>query len=151
MNSHKNLVEELEVFGSKFKFLNELKYVTDINQVTTEIANIKRRGLVYRLINVSLEERSTYNMILTYGFSIIDKVGQSQGEVIDSEEGNIFTMGALEDYLNYILDNSATFSNITTDSSLSDGKTETLLDGNFSVIIKRKPSFWREMESYQDD
>jgi hypothetical protein len=147
INSHKELIGEIENFANKFELINDFRYIKDISKLIEEVEDSKPRVLVVGLSDMELDE-ANYNVILTYKFIISDSTEYSDAEVMTSEDENIFTVSALADYLNHIKDAPIDISGLSMTTEYFNDTSYTSLSGQFSFTIKRTASYWKHMEQY---
>lgn len=146
INSHKDLVREILLFGEKMDLVKEMIYLTDIGKADQAVNNIERRGIVFGI--TSLGWGDDYNNTVTYGFTIVDHALDSVEEVLTSEQENLFVVGALHDYLNYVAEAEVDIENMTSDNIGDDRGVTVSLSGTFTMNVKRSPSYWKKMEAY---
>ena len=147
INSHKEIVESIRHFVSKFEFINDFTYLKDIDGIVEEISISEPRTLVLGLDSVEFDEVD-YNTTLTYLYAIADETMDDIDSIIESETENIFCVSALSDYLNHINESPVEMERTTMSNSVDKGTIYTTVSGSFSFIIKTNPSYWKKMEEY---
>lgn len=147
INTHKELVSEIKLFASKFEFINEFKYVKDVELLIDELLNSNSRVFLLGLEGVTFDE-SQYNMELTYRFAFSEEIMYNDDAVLTAETENMFCVSALGDYLNYLADTQITFSQLSNGVESDSEKTYCSTTGTFTFIIKRNASYWKKMEEY---
>ena len=146
LNTHKGVVEALMVFGEENDFISEFKYLTDAQNFNDSLEALKPRGLLMKLDNLLYDEQ--YNAMHRYAFILADKTQNSVGEVLNAEQENIFVLSTIEDYLNQVMDGEAYFENIVVNTTESEGVTMATLSGVLNFVVKRNPSYWKQMEQF---
>jgi len=148
ISSHKELVESITEFCTKFPLINDFKYLKDAERIEEEVNNSEPRVFILSLDGMDID-RQEYNMSLNYGFVISDEVAYSDAEIIQSETDNMFCVTALSDYLSHVMDGEIKLNNISfTTVSNPDSNSFTSASGNVELNIKMNPSYWKIMDSY---
>jgi len=146
INSHRELVSSVQNFGTKMDLIQETEYLTDINKGTERLMNMGHRGLLFSISSINHDE--DYNTVLTYGFTIIDKVNDSVNEVVTSETENVFCVSALHDYLNHVVDGWLDLDNLQVNQEGTINGVLTSISGFFTVTTKRTASYWKKLEEF---
>jgi len=149
INSHKELVNEVLLFGEKMELVKKMEYLTDIESADQHINKIDRRGIVFGITALGFGD--DYNNTITYGFTIIDGCNDTLEEVLTSEEENLFVLSSLYDYLNYVADAEIDMNNLQSDTLADKRGVSTSISGFFVMNVKRSPSYWKKMETYSQD
>jgi len=147
INSHKELVAEIENFVDKFEFINEFKYIKDAEKIGEDIDNVTSKTLIIGLDSIDFDD-ADYNLKATYRFMIAESVLNNVNQIIDAETSGMFCLSALGDYLNYVQDAPVDFSGITFINESDDESCFATVSGSFEFIIKRSASYWKKMEAY---
>lgn len=147
INSHNEMVKEIEVFTEKMDLINSFKYLKDHENIIEEVNNADARVFVLGLESIDFDDEN-YNTIATYSFMLADETLYDTGSILNSEEENIFCVSSLGDYLNYLNDAPIEFSNVSMSTESINDNTYTSISGKFDFIIKRSPSYWKKMEEY---
>jgi len=146
INSHREFVKALIIFGEKNDLIKELKYLTDADHVKEAMDTVDVRGVIFRLASTNFDE--DYNLYLRYKIAIWDKTQNSMEEVLESESENIFVASSMEDYINHVMDGECFFETMTSDSLEDKDTTMTSLSGMLTFVVKRNPSYWKQMEQF---
>jgi hypothetical protein len=147
INSHKELVSEIENFVDKFEFINEFKYIKDAEKLFDEIDNVKSKTLIIGLDSIDFDD-AEYNVRTTYRFMIAESVLNTVEQIIDAETSSMFCLSALGDYLNYVQDAPVDFNGVTFINETDEESCFSTVSGSFEFVIKRSASYWKKMEAY---
>ena len=148
INSHKELVNEVLNWGTKMEFINECVYVTDINHADNQVNNANPRSFVFGPLSHNFGE--DYNIVVTYGFTVVDKTTDDVKAVITSEQENMFCVSALDDFINRIADGYVQVGSCDWATVGDNSGVITSINGTMDVSIKRSASYWKVMEQYDE-
>ena len=146
LNTHKGVVESLMVFGEKNDLISEFRYLTDAQHFEESLKSLKPRGLLIKLDNLLYDDQ--YNAMHRYAFILVDKTQDNVDEVLNAEQENIFVLSTIEDYLNQVMEGDAYFENIVVNTAEAEGVTMVTLSGVLNFVVKRNPSYWKQMEQF---
>ena len=146
INTHKQLIKEIELFSDKFDLIRTFKYIKDADSVTNEIMDAESRVFIVGLESMDFD--SEYNTVLRYNFAIANETIYDADSIIQSETDNIICVSALDDYLNHISNSPIDLDSITFMTEQLVESTYTSIVGGFSFVVKRSASYWKEMEQY---
>jgi len=147
INSHKELISEIQLFADKFDLINDFKYIKDVDLISGEVKNSEPRVLVVGLDSMTFDKEN-YNQVVMYKFVLADMTINDTDSILESESENMFCISALGDYLDYVADAPIEFQVVSFVTESDADSTYTSVSGNFEFIIKRKPSYWKVMEEY---
>jgi len=148
MVTHKTLINAIKKFKEKIEPLNSVIYSYDASIMDRDVMESEKMAFIFSIIDAT-PSVDTYKQEIRYGFSLIDKVGLSEDEVINSEEELLFIVGALEDYL-YVahgINTEFETSEVNKFSNSKDNSTETVIDGFFKVMIDKRPTVWGHLRN----
>jgi len=148
INSHKELVDELVVFGTKMPLINEFHYLKDVELIQEEVAKSSPRVFLLGLEGIGFDDEN-YNMVITYRFLFADETLYENDAIVTSETENIFCVSALGDFLRYVNDTPVEFGGVSTTTESTAEKTYTTISGTFDFIVKRSPTFWTDLGSLE--
>lgn len=147
INSHKELVAEIEIFCEKMELINVFKYIKDVEKLSEEVDKSVARVFLLGLEGLNLDDEN-YNSTLTYKFIIADETIYNDDSVINSETENIFCISALSDFLKSVKESPIDFNGLSMSTESNAEKTFTTISGSFDFIVKRNPSYWKQMEQF---
>ena len=149
INSHKELIEEIRDFCSKFDLIKNFSYIKDIDAIEDEISNSQERTLAIGIDSISFDDEN-YNMTIDYIYAIAERTLDNTDSIINSETENIFCLSALSDYLKHLSSTHISIEDAVMSNSSDRESIFTTTSGKFSFIVKRNPSFWKIMEGYSN-
>ncbi len=147
INSHKELVSEIELFALKMDLIKDFRYMKDTEKIIDEVNASEPRVLVLGIDSVTFDDEN-YNQVMTYSFLMADETMYDNDSIINSEEENLFCVSSLGDYLKYISDSQIEIQGVNLLTEKVGEGVFTSIEGKFEFIIKRSPSYWKKMEEY---
>ena len=148
LNTHKDFVNLIQGFKVKMgDFLEEVVYLKTNNDMIPTYESIRRRGMILAPSGFELASDGEYNHTVMYDLVIVDTVTGNINAVIESEESNLFVIGAFKDYLNYVKEGSVEF--LSGDmEKISDAQgVTTTLSCKIVLSLTNSPTYWSGLKS----